>query len=174
MQAIATLIHDDPYLTMPRGQRIADRARRRQLFRRVILADPLPEPVAEIEPEAIPEEPWGERQKAAWFSVESDLGPVISTAIRVDDIIKAVIGHYPVSRNEIRSNSRVAHVVRARQIAMYLARILTDRSLPEIGRRMGGRDHTTVLHSVGKIRHLITIDQQLAAEIDAIKAEIMA
>lgn len=174
MQAIATLIHDDPYLTMPREQRIADRARRRLLFRRVILADPLPEPVAEIEPEAAPEEPWIERQKAAWFSVEADLGPVASTAIRVDDIIKAVVARYPVSRNEIRSNSRMAQVVRPRQIAMYLARILTGRSLPEIGRRMGGRDHTTVLHSVGKIRHLITIDQQLASEIDAIKAEIMA
>jgi chromosomal replication initiator protein len=60
-------------------------------------------------------------------------------------------------------------VVRPRQIAMYLAKALTPRSLPEIGRRFGGRDHTTVLHAVRKIESLSGQDSGLAGEIDLLK-----
>jgi chromosomal replication initiator protein len=60
-------------------------------------------------------------------------------------------------------------VVRPRQIAMYLAKSLTLRSLPEIGRRFGGRDHTTVLHAVRKIEGMVVKDQELATEIDHLK-----
>lgn len=172
MQAIATLIHDDPYLTMPRGQRIADRARRRQLFRRVILADPLPEPVAEIEPEAIPEEPWVERQKAAWFSVESDLGPVPGTPIRISDIIDAISKHYAISKLDILSARRTAKIVRPRQIGYYLAKTLTNKSLPEIGRRFGGRDHTSALSGIRKIEFLRRSDAALDAEIRLIELSL--
>jgi len=59
--------------------------------------------------------------------------------------------------------------VRPRQIAMYLAKTLTLRSLPEIGRRFGGRDHTTVLHAVRKIEGLVSGDKVLAEEIEVLK-----
>jgi chromosomal replication initiator protein len=62
--------------------------------------------------------------------------------------------------------------VRPRQIAMYLAKTLTLRSLPEIGRRFGGRDHTTVLHAVRKIESLIGTDNGLAAEIEVLKSQL--
>jgi chromosomal replication initiator protein len=71
------------------------------------------------------------------------------------------------------SSRRTANVVRPRQIAMYLAKTLTLRSLPEIGRRFGGRDHTTVLHAVRKIEHLADTDKVLADEIDILKRMLM-
>jgi chromosomal replication initiator protein len=64
-------------------------------------------------------------------------------------------------------------VVRPRQIAMYLAKVLTLRSLPEIGRRFGGRDHTTVLHAVRKIEGLVQGDKALAEEIEVLKRMLM-
>jgi chromosomal replication initiator protein len=70
------------------------------------------------------------------------------------------------------SSRRTANVVRPRQIAMYLAKTLTLRSLPEIGRRFGGRDHTTVLHAVRKIEGLIGKDNALAAEIESLKSQL--
>jgi chromosomal replication initiator protein len=63
-------------------------------------------------------------------------------------------------------------VVRPRQVAMYLAKTLTLRSLPEIGRRFGGRDHTTVLHAVRKIENLVTTDTALAEEIELLKRQL--
>jgi chromosomal replication initiator protein len=62
--------------------------------------------------------------------------------------------------------------VRPRQVAMYLAKILTLRSLPEIGRRFGGRDHTTVLHAVRKIEALAGNDTTLAEEIEGLKRQL--
>jgi chromosomal replication initiator protein len=63
-------------------------------------------------------------------------------------------------------------VVRPRQVAMYLAKTLTLRSLPEIGRRFGGRDHTTVLHAVRKIENLVSTDSALADEIELLKRQL--
>jgi chromosomal replication initiator protein len=71
------------------------------------------------------------------------------------------------------SSRRTANVVRPRQIAMYLAKVLTLRSLPEIGRRFGGRDHTTVLHAVRKIEGLVNGDRGLADEIEVLKRMLM-
>ena len=70
---------------------------------------------------------------------------------------------------DLLSSRRTANVVRPRQIAMYLAKMLTPRSLPEIGRRFGGRDHTTVLHAVRKIEALVDGDKALAEEIELLK-----
>ena len=70
------------------------------------------------------------------------------------------------------SSRRTANVVRPRQVAMYLAKTLTLRSLPEIGRRFGGRDHTTVLHAVRKIENLVHNDAALAEEIELIKRQL--
>ena len=71
--------------------------------------------------------------------------------VKIEEIQKLVASRYNVSRSDILSERRTAAVVRPRQIAMYLSKVLTLRSLPEIGRRFGGRDHTTVLHAVRKI-----------------------
>lgn len=92
---------------------------------------------------------------------------------RVETIQRAVLSQFPdISLNDIKSARRTDNVVKPRQIAMYLAKELTQRSLPDIGRRFGGRDHTTVLHAVRKIRENIKTDAGLAAQIEAIKATI--
>jgi hypothetical protein len=87
-------------------------------------------------------------------------------------IQKAVCKHFNTTLNEMNSAIRLASVVRPRQVAMYLCRTLTKRSLPEIGRRFGGRDHTTVFHGYKKIRKELEADDDLAADIDAIKKEL--
>jgi len=92
--------------------------------------------------------------------------------VRIEDIQRIVARHYNVSRGDLLSARRTANVVRPRQIAMYLAKTMTLRSLPEIGRRFGGRDHTTVLHAVRKIEHLVGNDQSLADEIDSLKRQL--
>src|SRR5690606_14521056 len=68
--------------------------------------------------------------------------------VRIEDIQRIVARHYNVSKTELLSNRRTRTIVKPRQVAMYLAKVMTPRSLPEIGRRFGGRDHTTVLHAV--------------------------
>jgi len=89
--------------------------------------------------------------------------------VKIEDIQRIVARHYNVSRADVLSARRTATVVRPRQIAMYLAKILTLRSLPEIGRRFGGRDHTTVLHAVRKIDGLLKTDSALAEDVDLLK-----
>jgi chromosomal replication initiator protein len=89
--------------------------------------------------------------------------------VRIEDILRIVSRHYKVPRNDLLSSRRSRDVVRPRQIAMYLAKALTSRSLPEIGRRFGGRDHTTVLHSVRKVEQMIKDDGDLAQEIELLK-----
>ncbi len=86
--------------------------------------------------------------------------------VHIDDILKIVSRHFKIAKTEILSARRSRDVVRPRQIAMYLAKSLTSRSLPEIGRRLGGRDHTTVLHSVRKVQQLMKNDGQLQQEIE--------
>jgi chromosomal replication initiator protein len=98
--------------------------------------------------------------------------PVELKRIRIEEIQRIVARHYNVSRSDLLSSRRTANVVRPRQIAMYLAKTLTLRSLPEIGRRFGGRDHTTVLHAVRKIESLIGTDNALATEIEALKGQL--
>ena len=92
--------------------------------------------------------------------------------MRVDDILRVVAKHYNVTRADILSQRRTANVVKPRQIAMYLAKTLTLRSLPEIGRRFGGRDHTTVLHAVRKIEALVARDTALSGEVESRKGQL--
>ena len=93
--------------------------------------------------------------------------------VKIEDIQKLVASHFNVSRADILSSRRTAAVVKPRQIAMYLAKILTLRSLPEIGRRFGGRDHTTVLHAVRKIEGLAGTDGALGEELELLKRMLM-
>lgn len=93
--------------------------------------------------------------------------------VRIEDIQKIVSRQFNVARNDLLSNRRTRVIVRPRQIAMYLSKIMTPRSLPEIGRRFGGRDHTTVLHAVRKIEGMLAEDQKLAHEIELLKRLIL-
>ena len=92
--------------------------------------------------------------------------------VKIEDIQRVVARQYNVSRSDLLSSRRTANVVRPRQVAMYLAKTLTLRSLPEIGRRFGGRDHTTVLHAVRKIEGLVGNDLALAEEIEILKRQL--
>jgi chromosomal replication initiator protein len=92
--------------------------------------------------------------------------------IRIEDIQKVVSRHFNVSKSDLLSSRRTRTIVRPRQIAMYLSKIMTPRSLPEIGRRFGGRDHTTVLHAVRKIEELINGNRALGDEVELLRKMI--
>lgn len=89
--------------------------------------------------------------------------------IKIEDIQRVVSKHFNVTKADLLSARRTRTVVRPRQIAMYLAKSLTPRSLPEIGRRFGNRDHTTVLHAVRKIEEMAGADRAFADEIEMLK-----
>jgi len=89
--------------------------------------------------------------------------------VKIEDIQRVVSKHFNVTKADLLSARRTRTVVRPRQIAMYLAKALTPRSLPEIGRRFGNRDHTTVLHAVRKIEEMATADRGFADEIEMLK-----
>ena len=84
--------------------------------------------------------------------------------LTIDEIMKKVCEHYNLRMSDMVSARRTRSIARPRQMAMYLAKKLTPRSYPEIGRKFGGRDHTTVLHGVRKIEELITQDSQVAED----------
>ncbi len=85
--------------------------------------------------------------------------------ITIDDIQKQVASHYDIDIVEMSSARRSRVVARPRQVAMYLAKQLTNRSLPEIGRKFGGRDHTTVMHATKKVEDLIVNDINFEKDI---------
>ncbi len=89
--------------------------------------------------------------------------------IKIEDILRIISRHYGVSKGDLLSQRRHRSVVWPRQIGMYLAKQLTARSLPEIGRRLGGRDHTTVLHAIRKIEGEITKNPRLEDELEELK-----
>ena len=98
--------------------------------------------------------------------------PLEQRRIRIEDIQKVTARHFNVHRGDLLSARRTANVVRPRQLAMYLAKTLTLRSLPEIGRRFGGRDHTTVLHAVRKMEALIPKDSALREDVEHLKKQL--
>ena len=105
--------------------------------------------------------------------IDEILGHIYRTGepkrVRIEDIQRIVARHYNVSKTELLSNRRTRTIVKPRQVAMYLSKVLTPRSLPEIGRRFGGRDHTTVLHAVRKIEDLSGADNTLAQELEPLR-----
>jgi len=85
--------------------------------------------------------------------------------VSIEEIQRKVAEHYNLRMNDMISARRARNVARPRQVAMYLAKQLTQRSLPEIGRRFGGRDHTTVMHAVSRVTELIGQDIALAEDV---------
>jgi chromosomal replication initiator protein len=89
--------------------------------------------------------------------------------ITIDEIQKRVADHFNIRLSDMHSARRARAVARPRQVAMYLAKQLTQRSLPEIGRKFGGRDHTTVMHAVKKIEELCQGDAHFAQDVDLLR-----
>ncbi|MCI5059783.1 MAG: chromosomal replication initiator protein DnaA [Alphaproteobacteria bacterium] len=89
--------------------------------------------------------------------------------ITIDEIQRKVAEHYNIKLTDMHSARRARQVARPRQVAMYLAKQLTSRSLPEIGRKFGGRDHTTVMHAVRKIEELTGDDVGFAQDVDVLR-----
>ena len=89
--------------------------------------------------------------------------------VTIDEIQRRVAEHFNIRLAEMTSDRRARSVARPRQVAMYLAKQLTTRSLPEIGRKFGGRDHTTVIHAVRKIEELMLTDPVLAEDVELLR-----
>lgn len=89
--------------------------------------------------------------------------------VSIEEIQRKVAEHYNVRLSDLVGPKRMRTIARPRQIAMYLAKQMTTRSLPEIGRRFGGRDHTTIMHGIRKVEELKGGDQQMAEDIDLLR-----
>lgn len=194
MQGQESVLYFQPRTATP-SERLFDAAHRARQQR--IAAAARREPVVVSAPEVIDPPPktgrdlleeWRERQRAIPLPPIPEPDPVAAKRGRprkeqpkpeptpafppIIDIQLAVAKFYGTGLNDLLSIRRTAPVVKHRQVAMYLARLLTNRSMPDIGRRFGDRDHTTVLHGVNKVAALVERDPSLAAEIEAIKATI--
>lgn len=93
------------------------------------------------------------------------------TVKRIQEVVSA---YFDIDEAEMRSSRRGRDVARPRQVAMYLARKLTPKSLPDIGRRFGGRDHTTVLHATRVIEALMAIDGEIATDVELLTKRLAA
>ena len=102
-----------------------------------------------------------------------DLLNLSENKVTIDSIQSNVCKFFKISKNEMLSSRRSRYLVRPRQAAIYLTKILTSKSLPEIGREFSNRDHTTIIHSVKTIEKLIKKDQDLCVNIDKLKNQIL-
>ena len=89
--------------------------------------------------------------------------------VTIEEIQKRVAEHFNVRIADMHSARRARAVARPRQVAMYLSKQLTTRSLPEIGRKFGGRDHTTVMHAVKKVEELKTVDASFDEDVEMLR-----
>lgn len=94
--------------------------------------------------------------------------------ITIEEIQRKVSDHYNIRLSDMIGPKRVRNYARPRQVAMYLSKQLTSRSLPEIGRRFGGRDHTTVMHGVKRIEELRVQDGQIAEDLEMLRRTLEA
>ena len=94
--------------------------------------------------------------------------------VTIEEIQKKVAEHFSIRLSDMSSPRRARAVARPRQIAMYLSKQLTSRSLPEIGRTFGGRDHTTVMHAVSRIETLMLEDSVIADDLELLKRNLEA
>jgi chromosomal replication initiator protein len=101
-----------------------------------------------------------------------DLLRVNNRRVTIEEIQKKVAEHFNIRLSDMSSPRRARAVARPRQIAMYLSKQLTSRSLPEIGRTFGGRDHTTVMHAVSRIEALMLEDSMIADDLELLKRNI--
>ena len=104
----------------------------------------------------------------------ADLLRSVERKITIEDIKRKVCDHYNLRLSDIISTRRARSVARPRQVAMYLSKTLTAKSLPEIGRGFGGRDHTTVIHAIKKIEELRQTDSQLDEDVELLRRMLEA
>ena len=104
----------------------------------------------------------------------ADILRISERKVTIDEIIRKVSEHYNLRMSDMISARRSRVVSRPRQVAMFLAKTLTSKSLPEIGRRFGGRDHTTVIHAVKRIEDLKYKDLQIAEEVEILRRMLEA
>lgn len=100
------------------------------------------------------------------------IGTEPQTTLSVDLIQKKVAAYFNINQTDITGKKRVKNIVIPRQIAMFLSRELTDKSLPQIGKEFGGKDHTTVLHAIDKIEKQLKTDSQLEKEVSSLKRDL--
>jgi chromosomal replication initiator protein len=108
----------------------------------------------------------------AAMDILSDVLRSYERRITIDEIQRKVAEHYTLRLSDMHSSRRSRNVARPRQIAMYLCKKLTPRSLPEIGRKFGGRDHTTVMHAIRKIEEMSDADIAFADEVKLITRKL--
>ncbi len=104
----------------------------------------------------------------------ADLLRASDRKVTIEEIMRKVAEHYNLRLSDMTSARRSRVVARPRQIAMYLAKTLTSKSLPEIGRRFGGRDHTTVMHAVKRVENLTETDSQIAEDVELLRRMLEA
>ncbi|WP_426036312.1 chromosomal replication initiator protein DnaA [Cypionkella sp. TWP1-2-1b2] len=92
--------------------------------------------------------------------------------LTIEEIQRKVAEHYNIRLSDMIGPKRLRNIARPRQVAMYFSKQLTSRSLPEIGRRFGGRDHTTIMHGVRKIEELMTVDSQLSDDLQLLRRQL--
>ena len=102
-----------------------------------------------------------------------DLLSNMQSVVTIEDIQKIVVNYYNLPMSDFLSSRRSRHVARPRQIAMYLSKKLTTKSLPDIGRKFTGRDHTTVIHAIKKIEELMGGDKKFEYEVQDISNKIL-
>lgn len=113
-------------------------------------------------------------QEAQPIKQSEPAAPKINPRPTLNHIAKIVSGYYGLTLEELRSDRKTKYLAAGRQVAMYLMRKLTPLSLAEIGFFLRRMDHSTVLHGINKISKLIETKPEFAAEVEAIKAEILA
>ncbi len=104
--------------------------------------------------------------------LQPNLKVAVERRVTVDEIQKLTSDHFGLKQADLLSERRTRSVARPRQVAMWLCKQHTTRSYPDIGRRFGGRDHTTVLHAVKKIEELLTSDDQIARDVEALTRKL--
>lgn len=154
------------------------RERRARFFVAPARVDHAPKP-AEATTEAVmaaelgPKAPYGIPVMVITKPIEeAERLAAVAVVPMISRIQRACAQEFDFSVTDLKSDRRTANVVLARQVAMYLAKTITLKSYPEIGRRFGGKDHTTVLHAYRKIEARIERDADLAARVAAIKDRV--
>jgi len=104
----------------------------------------------------------------------SDILRASDRKVTVEEIQRKVAEHFNIRMSDMIGPKRQRSIARPRQVAMYLSKSLTTRSLPDIGRRFGGRDHTTVMHGVRRIEELKLNDTQLAEDLEMLRRALEA
>lgn len=165
-----SVIHDPRTFTTPSERLFAARRRdaRQRMSRAAELFNAFSAPLPAAVTPPLPPIPNSAIERAS----ELVSGPVMVMG-EIERIQRAVLTKFPdVTMNDLKSPRRFKMITRARQIAMYLAKDMTTRSYPDIGRRFGGRDHSTGIHAFRKIQGLLKTDTELAALVAEIKFEL--